>query len=263
MERRSQKYENNKEKSTVRTTRLMKNKYLYDDINYKIGYEEIQNLDTQTRIDLSELTNPNANTREAYQKTKDFIDQTKQNVEIEESVSVEEKIYDINTVLEEAKKNRIKYDELEKKRKLKENNYATLADVNAKQSELQKKDIDEEQLTELINTITSHTLLNDIKEAEKNSEVGNEEILADLLATNVDLNLEKGIAEEFTEKNDIAKADSSFYTKSMDLSEQDFELGEELERDKKLKIKIIIVVIIIISILSVVAFIVLKNKGII
>ena len=104
MERRSQKYENNKEKSTVRTTRLMKNKYLYDDINYKIGYEEIQNLDTQTRIDLSELTNPNANTREAYQKTKDFIDQTKQNVEIEESVSVEEKIYDINTVLEEAKK---------------------------------------------------------------------------------------------------------------------------------------------------------------
>ena len=264
MERRSQKYEENNEKSTVRPTRLMKNKYLYDDINYKIGYEEIQNLDTQTKIDLSELTNPKANTREAYQKTRDFIDQSKQSIEVEkQDLPVEEKVYDINAVLEEARKNRIKYDELEKKRKLKENNYATLADVNDKQSELQKQDIDEEQLTELINTITSHTLLNDIKEAEKNSEVGNEEILADLLATNVDLNLEKGIAEEFTKNNDIAKVDESFYTKSMDLSEQDFELSEELERDKKLKTKIIIVVIVIIAILAVVAFVILKRKGII
>ncbi len=263
MERRSQKYEDNNEKSTMRTTRMAKNKYLYDDINYKIGYEEIQNLDTQTRIDLSELTNPNANTREAYQKTKDFIEQPKKDVEIEEISPIEEKVYDINTVLEEARKNRIKYDELEKKRKLRENNYATLADANDKPSEASKKEIDEEQLTELINTITSHTLLNDIKEAENGNEVGNDEILSDLLATNVDLNLEKGIAEEFTEKNEIAKVDDSFYTRSMDLSEQDFELSEELENDKKLKIKIIIVVAIIVLILLVVGFVFLKKKGII
>ena len=265
MERRSQKYEDNNEKSVTRTTRLSKNKYLYDDINYKIGYEEIQNLDTQTRIDLSELTNLNAsaNTREAYQKTKDFIEHSNDVVETEEVEPVEEKLYDINAVLEEARKNRVKYDELEKKRKLRENNYATLADVNDKTLELQKKEIDEEQLTELINTITSHTLLNDIKEAEKDSKVGDEEILSDLLATNVDLNLEKGIAEEFTKSNEIAKVDDSFYTRSMDLSDQDFELSEELEHDKKLKLKIIIVVVIIVLILAAVGFVILKKKGII
>ncbi len=266
MERRSEKYEENIERKTPNVTRTSKNRHLYDEINYKIGYEEIENLDTQTRIDLSELTNPKAKDRESYHKTKDLVDNSKQEVKVAEPEIVEEKIYDINAVLEEAKKNRIKYDELEKKRKLRENNYATLADANDRSSEKEKSDIDEKELTDLINTITSHTLVEEIKEAEDSDKtVGNDDILSELLATNVDLHLEEGIAKEFTVSNDVSnleKADNSFYTQSMDLSDQDFELSEELERDKKIKIKIIIVVVVILLILSVVAFLILKRKGI-
>ena len=170
------------------------------------------------------------------------------------------------SILEEAKKNRVKYDELEKKRKLRENDYATLADINNKEQYSRKKsekDIDEEELTNLINTITSHNLREEIEEASKKSNIGDEEILSELLATNVDLNLEEGIAEEFTKQNKINDIDDSFYTKSMDLSEQDFEFSEELERDRKTKIKIIGVIIVIILIACVVAYFIMKQKGII
>ena len=262
MERRSQKYEANVDEKPKSITRTSKNRHLYDEINYKIGYEEIENLDTQTRIDLSELTNPSIKDRESYHKTKDFIDRSKQPVQKQEPEVVEEKIYDINTVLEEAKKNRVKYDELEKKRRLRENNYATLADTNVK-LEKEKQEINEKELTDLINTITSHTLVNEIKEAENLEHTGNnEEILSELLATNVDLHLEEGIAQEFTSNNKVTEVDDSFYTKSMDLSEQDFELSEELEQDRKIKIKIIIVVLVILLLVGVVAYLFLKKKGI-
>ena len=84
-----------------------------------------------------------------------------------------------------------------------------------------------------------------------------------MIATNVDLNLEEGIAKEFTEQSELNEIDNSFYTQSMDLSDQDFEFSEEFEKDRKLKIKIIIVVSIIVLIIAIIAFVVLKNKGII
>ena len=57
------------------------------------------------------------------------------------------------------------------------------------------------------------------------------------MATDVNVNLE-GIAEEYTKEEE--KIDDSFYTKSMDLSDQDFEFSEELEQEKKNKIKVLI-----------------------
>ena len=59
--------------------------------------------------------------------------------------------------------------------------------------------------------------------------------------------------------------DNSFYTKSMDLSEQDFEFSDEIEAERKAKIKviIIIVVILLLIVIGVVTFLFLKQKGII
>ena len=51
--------------------------------------------------------------------------------------------------------------------------------------------------------------------------------------------------------------DESFYTKSMDLSEQDFELKDEIEKDRSLKIKIIIVICIIVAIVGAIAFVII------
>lgn len=271
MDRRTQRYEDvSEKKEQPKMTRTKKNKILYDDVNNLIGVEEISSLDTQTRIDLSKLSEYETK-REDYQKIKDYksILPVEKEEKVESIKSVENKVYDINTILAEAKKNRVKYDELEKKRKLRENDYTSVADINDK--ELYKKqsgkEINEKELTDLINTITSHNLLQDIKDAEKEldekSNSDDKEIFSELIATNVDLNLEEGIAKEFTEQSELNEIDNSFYTQSMDLSDQDFEFSEEFEKDRKLKIKIIIVVSIIVLIIAIIAFVVLKKKGII
>lgn len=266
--------------SPTRLSRMSKNKYLYDDINNVIGYEEITDFNPENGIDLSNIRNTNS--REEYKKYKDYQDIFgKTEEKKEEAVEEEEKkIYDINSVLEDAKRNRNKYDELEKKRKLKENKYATLADtaqLNLENAESLEKasgnDIDEKELTDLINTITSHNLLKDIKDAESSNDEKEDEadLLSDLLATHVDLNLEEGIASEYLAKEheesekEEKEIDNSFYTKSMDLSEQDFEFSDEIEAERKAKIKviIIIVVILLLIVIGVVTFLFLKQKGII
>jgi len=105
-------------------------------------------------------------------------------------------------------------------------------------------------------------LLEDIKKAEEGIEQEGE-LLSELIATNIDLKLEEGIASEFTDVSTERKIDDSFYTKSMDLSEHDFELSEEIESDRKTKLKIIIVISIIIIIVLIIIFFILKQKGII
>lgn len=265
MEKRVQRYTENEQ--TYPKTRTSKNKYLYDELNNKIGYEELTNLDTQTKIDLSEITGKSIS-REEYQKTKDYQQLfNKQDEKAEEKVQEkEEKIYDINAILEEARKSREKFDELESKRRLKENDYITLADIN-KKDEYKKEtqnNIDEKELTDLINTITSHNLVNDIKNAEAKEGSESEDLFSELMATSaVDL---EGIASESNKKeDDEEEIDNSFYTKSMDLSEQDFELSEEFENDRKSKVKalVIFLVILILIILGVFGYLYLKNKGII
>lgn len=268
------------ESSNVQLSRLSKNRYLYDEINNLIGYEEIRDFNPESGIDLSNIKN--SSSREEYKKYKDYQDIFGIPEEKKEEVIKEEekKVYDINSVLEDAKKNRNKYDELEKKRKLKENRYATLASTNTNfddtnqldilKNEKPLNDIDEKELTTLINTITSHNLLKDIKEAEEQMNDSNEddnqnELLSDLLATNIDLNLEEGIASEYLARKEEENMDNSFYTKSMDLSEHDFEFSDELEAERKSKIKVIIILVIIllIIVIGVISYLVLKQKGII
>lgn len=267
MERRTDRHMEND--TPIRMSRTSKNSYLYDEKNSIIGHEEVINLDAQTSIDLTKLSTQNSS-REEYQKLKDYRDILGKTEEKKEEIIQEEekKIYDINSILEDAKKNRVKYDELERKRKLRENQYVTLADtsqidIEEKDKTLSKKDIDEKELTDLINTITSHNLLKEIEEAQNNEDG---EILSELLATNIDLNLEDGIAEEYANQSkDKDKFVNSFYTQSMDLSNQDFELSEEIEAERKTKIKILIIIMIalIIIIIGVVGYLILKDKGII
>ncbi len=271
MERRTDRHMEND--TPIRMSRTSKNSYLYDEKNSIIGHEEVINLDAQTSIDLTKLSTQNSS-REEYQKLKDYRDILGKTEEKKEEIIQEEekKIYDINSILEDAKKNRVKYDELERKRKLRENQYVTLADtsqidIEEKDKTLSKKDIDEKELTDLINTITSHNLLKEIEEAQNNEDGEKDgEILSELLATNIDLNLEDGIAEEYANQSkDKDKFVNSFYTQSMDLSNQDFELSEEIEAERKTKIKILIIIMIalIIIIIGVVGYLILKDKGII
>ena len=264
------------------SSRLSKNKHLYDELNNKIGFEELVDFNTQTRIELTSLNTP-ARNRESYQQLKDYQSLIASKNEIEPSRNDEEKIkvFDINSVLEEARKNRNEIDDLEKKRKLKKEEYNILSDLNKKylsNSEIKKEKDEYEGLEELIHTITSKTLVQDIKEAEED-----EDLFSDLVATSVDLQVKAPSENEkiditglidtvkFEEENDeedeitkTGKVANSFYTRSMDLSEHDFDFDEATERKASVRhgILITIVIILLLIVIAIVSYFILQNYGI-
>lgn len=302
----------------VRVSRSDNNKELYESIGSNTKYTSFTDVTNANAIDLS--SKKNYNTREGYHQMKDYQDMVptpRAKKDLEEFKSVyqnrENRVYDINNVLEEARKNRTEKDELEEKRKLKNTSYNILASLNPEELEKyrqEKKDkmirAEDEDLRELIDTITSATLAGDLKVAS--------ELLGDLMATSIldkveehtssetsteteeeeaeekieekaelektkeeqeedcKLTLSKEILDlqelkKLTDKIDNApqkeeqkenimnNADEDFYTRSMDLSDQDFELDEEF-KDKKLPlgIKILIFLIILIVLAAVFFF---------
>lgn len=271
---------NTSDNTGVTASRLAKNKHLYDDLNNKIGFEELVDFNTQTRIELTSL-NSNKKSRETYQQMKDYRNLIKEDYKEEETVIEEEKekVFDINSILEEARKNRNEIDVKEKKRKLKSEEYNVLSDLNKKYLNKEKDKEDKyEGLEELINTITSKTLAQDIKNAEEKEETDGD-LFSDLVATSVDLqvkapeeyeksNLEDSIVTKL-EKNDDDTVeekviDDSFYTRSMDLSEHDFDFDEETEGKSSVKrgVLIFVIVTVIIAIVLVVGYFVLEHFGI-
>lgn len=249
MKSRSQRHAASSNLVKTRATRTKRNEYLYDEMNNKIGLEVI-NIDSQGEVDLSSFL-------------KDENDNV--NVELKDrflgnSDNLEQKNFDVNSVLEEAKKNRTEIDELEKKRKLKNEEYSVLSNLNRKyitQKEKLNKELEEEGLQELINTITSNTLSNDIK---------NQELFSDLMATSTDIDLEDDKNDDLeVNKTKDGHLINSFYTRSMDLSEEDFEMSDEfVEPNKNKKVLLIIMVILILLlILGTVGYFVLKWKNII
>jgi len=273
MKSRLDRYRETEQKTQI-PSRLAKNRHLYDDLNNKIGFEELTNFDTQTRIDLTSLNGVVRN-RESYQQLKDYqnlINSAKEEKQ-QEIEPEKEKVFDINSILEEARKNRTDIDELEKKRKLKNEDYNILEDLNkkylSKETNLEKDKDEYEGLEELINTITSKTLVNDIKKEEEKDGL---DLLSDLVATSVDLQVKipeeyedatTSSFEQIEDSNEDNTVDNSFYTKSMDLSECDFDELLDNKSSVKKGILITLIVIVMLLIIGVILFVILKNNGII
>ena len=194
----------------------------------------------------------------------------------------ENKIYDINSVLEEAHRNRQEKDEKEEKRRLKNNEYNILTGINKeeleKYREEKKKRLttpEEEEIRELIDTIASKTLAGEIDKATS------VDLLSDLMATNVldrvegnkkeepeesteeideKLSLSKKIFEtsEIEKKQEDTKEqkDPDFYTRSMDLSDKDFNISDEFkENSLPFPVKVLLFLLIVGLILLVLYFI--------
>lgn len=279
METRSSRYLDEDVSTRPKLTRANKNRYLYDEVNNKIGYEEIDTLEMYDGIEL-DCDSP-IKTREEYQKMKDTTRLEKDVVDVNREFEEEAKVYDINSILEEAKKNRVIPDELEKKRKLQNVEYSILNDLNQKYKNKKEKieeDLEKEGIRELIDTITSRNLASDLADLEKDDE---DDLMSDLLATNTmnaieGISLEEDIAKEIlvdkreTLKDDEEESDeiveedgrlvNSFYTRSMDLSEHDFEIRDEIIEDNKEKRKILILVILIILVIIAIASIFILKK---
>ena len=244
----------NKEK----TSRSDKNQELYQDLGSNQRYTNFTDVTNANTIDLSR-TNKNYTTREGYHQMKEYetvMPTPKVKRELENFNHLyqdhENKVYDINSVLEEARKNRIEKDELEAKRKLKNTNYNILASLNKEELEKYRKEKKEKvkkpnetELRELIDTITSKTLagdlmatniMNTVKETDEEEE---KEIEKKETDEEIDekLSLSKEILDneqidklndlkEITKENKttLSNADTDFYTRSMDLSDKDFDM---------------------------------------
>lgn len=275
--------------------RSEKNKDLYQNTNKYTNITDVAN------SNVYEINNSNNNkesktTRENYQKLRKYqmIDEVpKVKKELEDFKYLyqrnEDKIYDINSVLEAARKNKKDKDNLEEKRKLKHTSYNVFSGVNLeellKYREEKKKRVETEEekgIRELVDTIASKTLAGEI---DKKTSV---DLLSDLMATNMldkvsasdelekdeekteeiedtqtddKINLDeiKDLEEKSLEDTQDKKIDKEFYTRSMDLSEEDFEMDNEFAETKvPLGLKIFIFIIIL-AVVAVAAYFIYKK----
>ena len=287
MTSRMDRYQDTKEKPRV-TSRREKNQNLYQDFYNKTRFTEVKELDERPVIDLSQLE-MNKKTRENYHKLKEFEDLiVREPQKKKDDLSVffqedENKVYDINSILLEAKKNREEIDELEKKRRLRNTEYNILANLKPNEVEEykqkimgKKQEVEEEtdSLQELINTITSKSMRKDIDKLQSSDD--NNELLSDLLPkdqneTIITESISKEILAREQEKTKTMsleqpkedEIDRSFYTKSMDLSDKDFEMDDEfVEKEKNGSVivffKILIAIILVVGIAILVFY--LMNK---
>lgn len=296
-----------KEDNTKIYSRSNRNQELYQNIGNNTRYANLTDVTNSNAIDLDNASKM-TNTREGYHQMKEFRQQTpipKVKKELDDFNYLyktrENRVYDVNRVLEEARKNRVKDDEKEEKRRLKNSNYNIITSLNPDELEKYRQeklnrvyrsddDIEKEELKELINTITSKTLAGEIDQATGVN------LLSDLMATNLldkverqkeemnendneiikeDSKLELSqailnkeqieqvnrldqeiIDEDTDEPRELKDADSDFYTRSMDLSNKDFELSDDFkEKTLPLPVKIILVLLVLVCLVAAAYFI--------
>lgn len=283
----------------VQTSRANKNQELYQNISSNSKYTNITDVTNANAFEINNTNKSNYRSREDYQQMKKYqniepIPRVKKELEDFNYLyqKNENKVYDINSVLEEARKNRQEKDALEEKRKLKNTSYNILAGLNLEELEKYREEKKnrvrhpDNEIRELIDTITSKTLAGEIDRATS------VDLLSDLMATNVldkvekptdieettedlddKLSLSKEIldqeqikelenknesTEELTNPN-LKGADTDFYTRSMDLSDKDFEMSDEF-KEKKLPLGVkILIFILIVVLISVAAYFIYKR----
>ena len=288
-----------KNENASNTTRVSMNHELYQNISNNVTYANITDVANANAYVLNN-NDTNHTTRESYQKMQIYQgveDVPKVKRELDDFNHLykrqENKIYDINSVLETARKNRQEEDKLDEKRKLKNNSYNILAGINKKELEKYREEKkkrmltpEEEEIRELMNTIASKTLAGELS---KETTV---DLLSDLMATSMldkveasdkitaDDDKEPTIIEENkdeekeevkeeskdepkedTKEVTLSGKDPDFYTRSMDLSDKDFDISQEFKEKKMPGILKFFIFLLISAIITVAAyFIYLKIK---
>ena len=283
MNSRMDKYNEDIEEKLSRTSRIERNELLYKEISNNKTYTEFTNLneDNVYEIDMNntkKTTRRSDNVRKSifdteYNDSNDSLSRTSTYSKILPPTG-DKKDYDVNEVLERARRNREEMDEDEKKKKLKNVEYSILSDLNQEKlkeyHEKRERGITQEErdnIDELIHTITSNSLRKKI----------DDELLKDLLPDEED---ETTVEEELEDDEELTQAkdesyddedtkeeelDDSFYTKSMDLKKEDLvidrsELDDEIDESFKEGngnlIKNIALIILVIAVLGIVGYIV-------
>ncbi|MDD4036507.1 MAG: hypothetical protein PHS45_04220 [Bacilli bacterium] len=281
MQSRMDKYSYNREQEEARSN---KNKNLYSEVYNADFYTEITDLENTNEVDLSKIKELLKN-REEYQKAKNYRDilGTKEEEVIPDSMPVieEEKVYDVNSILEKAKEERretenykkatTEYDILKK---------LNLLSIEEKANDmLQSNKREEEKLRELIDTITMKK--EEILDADNSGELdfleelrgettvlkGNETYLKgdttiiddEIIKTKETLIGELVVSapkkdKKGNTKNFENKIDRSFFTSSLSLSKNDFEDLKDLDKHGKHSIVVKILLFILVAIALAIGF---------
>lgn len=278
---RMERYDKNNNTSS---SRLSKNKDLYENLYTSSSYAEFTDINSSNVIDLSKNTSNQLGRREQYQKSRNFSttiendrdsdDYQLPSYQYSQFPSLDSKEYDINKILNQAKQTRGEVDNLERKRKLRTTEYNILSDLTeeklkehrAKQRQVLTEE-EKEELEDLVNTITSKTMRQEI----------DSELFGDLMPSKLDETvISSSLAEEINtsnidvsntvdndEESDTSKLDPSFFTKSMDLSKEDLvsSLDDDSFTDKhdsQSTILKVIVAILIVAIIITIAIIIYR-----
>ena len=299
--RRMDRYKN--EETTI--SREQNNQELYQNIGRN---SRIANFSDVVNANAYDISSPKkqANTREDYQKYKEYNNETisrekKELDNFNQVYNVENnKVYDINDVLEKARKNREPKEEPMRKLQKEDLNIlvkGSKEEIEKLKEAIKKKVIrpDDPEVKEMIDTIYSKTIAGEL---DKDTGVM---LLSDLMATSVmdrvDNEKETELQEEKKEqvekveekqegqeekveesvilkKEDVekvaeiknveeqkimAQADTDFYSRSMDLSDKDFDIDTEFQEASMPIIAKIIIILLVLVALAAVGYFVWKR----
>ena len=272
------------------SSRTTKNQQLYKELSSNKTYTEFTDTVRDNIVDLSTTSNKNVDRRSNYNRTRssyedNFTPDPIKKDTIGKSIrelfdDVEVKSYNINDVMDNARKNREEIDEEEKKRRIKSAEYSILSDLSEEKlkeyRERKEKGISKaeaEELDELIHTITSKSLrkkidaelFNDLLPDSEDEETVSGDLMSDLVDEKTYKKLEE-TKEQVENTADLENGlDKSFYTRSMDLKREDLILGndeEEMDTEFDEKnhtvLKIIITIVITLIVIGAIGFVIYK-----
>lgn len=228
----------------VQQTRTAKNKSLYDQIYEEKEYTNVEGIvktPVAGNIDIEKIKEIIRNREEKNKPQERRVRQTPIIKEAEEEEEI--KNYDIKEVLTKAKDERP--EEQVSHHSLKNVEFNILKGLKINKDNYEEQD---EELKELINTITNTSMLNKIGDKELSLD-----LLDDLKSTNNTVigssdAIRKVLTEEKKQQEEEEEMDDSFYTKSMNLSEdlEGLELKKGNSKTNKLLVKIFLITSIVV-----------------
>lgn len=277
MSSRMDRYNNEVEENV--NSRVDKNTSLYEDIK-RSSFSRVTNNDNirviesnGKTIDINKIRKYILENKEEPRVRK-IITVPEEKVETSK-VSEEKKVYDINSVLEKARKSRELDYENERHKKISEQGYNVLNKLKEYEKEEDSYEeeglnTEERTLVDLINTVTVHkgevNLLEELMSSDKDEEVTSpikEEQEKSSLLTEIQSKQNIKETEKTQElvnlKQKINDIDKSFYTNSMSFSKEDFEGFEELEKSVKKSGRFATIGIILLCVASLMTLVVIAN----
>ena len=275
----------------ITTTRSEKNEQLYKDIYTNRRYTELKSLEKDNIVDITNSLDKKRTSRSDFQRkrmlyedgfiaSKEVIKSNDFNQKIDEKKNIS---YNVNDILEEAKKNRTDVSEEERKKKILNVEYSILSDLSEeklkeyrdkKEKPLSKDE--EEDLEELIHTITSNSLkkkiddglLTDLMPATEEEPVISKEFLESLDLSQISDTVKENEKIDDTKELTLETTlDDSFFTKSMDLKKDDIiekndtnvEIDDSYDDTEKIPVwKVILIIALISAVIAILTYIVLR-----